>query len=103
MGLEIHLRIEYNEFLLQALVVQTREVVLVEMSLQSIIIEIILRVLASGPSIAKMAALVLVATMCVQFIIAIESFSTEATFRMTVESTLIDCSRIVVAKLLMLP
>jgi hypothetical protein len=50
-----------------------------------------------------MAPFMLLPTMCVEFVIAVESLPTKATLRMPFESTLIDRTRIVIAKLLMPP
>jgi len=54
-------------------------------------------------SVADVAALVPVTTMRIEFIFAIEPLPAEPTFRMTSESTLVDCSWVVVAELLVLP
>jgi hypothetical protein len=43
-----------------------------------------------------MTSFVLVAAMDVQFVVAVESFSAEPTFRVTSEARLIDCAWIVV-------
>jgi hypothetical protein len=50
-----------------------------------------------------MATFVLFSTMRVKFVVAIEALSTEATFGMTFESTLIDRTGIIIAKLFMPP
>lgn len=49
-----------------------------------------------------MASLVLVSAMRVEFVIAVEALSTEPTFGMTFEPTLVHSSRIIVAEFLML-
>ena len=77
--------------------------VLLEMHLKGVVVDKIL--LFSAPpfsAIANVAALVLVSAMSVKLIVAIEALSTEATFRMSLEATLIYCSRVIVAKLLVL-
>jgi hypothetical protein len=62
MSLEVHLRIEHNELLLQALPIRTHEMVLPEVLFQRIVIDIVLLLPASFSAIADVAALVLVAT-----------------------------------------
>lgn len=101
MRLQVHLRVKYYKLLLEALTIQAREVVLAEMSLQSIVIEVVLWVLTACPSIAKMASLMLISTMSIQLIFAVEPLATKAALRMALEATLVHCARIVVAKLLM--
>ena len=49
-----------------------------------------------------MATLVLVPAMCVQLVVSIEALPTEAALRVTLEATLIDSARVVVAELLVL-
>ena len=73
----------------------------IKMLLQRIVIQEVLRVLASCSSIAKMAALVLLAAMGKQLVIAIKPLPAKATLRMTLEATLIDSARVVVSKFLM--
>jgi len=67
------------------------------MQLQTIIIDIILRLSASP--IADKTSLMLLPTMHIQLILPIKSLSAESTFRMALETALIDCSRVVVSLL----
>jgi hypothetical protein len=50
-----------------------------------------------------MASFVLISAMGIKLIIAIESLATEATFRVSLEATLVDCTRLVISLLLMFP
>ena len=63
MSFEVHLGIEYNKLLLQALPVWTHEVIFPEMLFERIVVDIVLLLPAPLSSIADVAALVLVATM----------------------------------------
>ena len=69
------------------------------MHLKGVVVDKIL--LFSAPpfsAIANVAALVLVSAMSVKLIVAIEALSAEATFRMSLEATLVDSSRIIIPK-----
>ena len=74
-----------------------------EVKFQRIIVYIILLLASKIPPIANMALFVLISAMSIQLIIAIESLPAEATLRMALETTLVHGSRVVVAKLFMLP
>lgn len=102
MSLEVHFRIEHNELLLQALPIRTHEVILPEMLFQRIVIDIVLLLPAPFSAIADVAALVLVATMRVQLIVSVEALTTESTFRMSLKAALVDRTRVIVAKFLVL-
>ena len=52
-------------------------------------------------SVADMTSLVLVPTMHIELVVAVETLSTEATLRVSLESTLIDSPWIIVPELLM--
>lgn len=54
------------------------------------------------PSIADMAPLMLIPTMRIELVVAVEALSTEATLGMTLESALIDRPRIIVTELFVL-
>lgn len=103
MGFEIHLRIEHDELLLQALRIQAGKVVLAKMLLQSFIVHEVLRGLATRSSITKMASLVAFSTVSEQFVIAVEPLSTEPALRMTLETALVDRTRVVISKFLVPP
>jgi hypothetical protein len=104
MCLEIHLRVKYNELLVQAVSVWTQEVIFPKVDLEGVIVDIVLLFPASTVSaIANVAAFVLVPTMRVKLVVSIESLATKATFRVSLESALIDCAGVVVAELLVLP
>ena len=102
MSLEIHLRIEHNELLLEAFSVWAREVVFLKVQLKRIVVDIILLLSAAFSAVTDMATLVLVPAMCVQLVVSIEALPTEAALRVTLETTLIDSARVVVAELLVL-
>jgi hypothetical protein len=104
MCLEIHLRIKHDKLLLQALPVRTQEVVFSEVDLERIIVDVILLLpTAAVSAIADVATFVLVPAMGVELVIAIETLTTEAALRVSLETALIDGTRIVVAKFLVLP
>jgi hypothetical protein len=72
-----------------------------EVHLERIVVDVVLLFPASPfAAVANVAALVLVSAMRVELIVAVETLVTEATFWMSLESALIYCSRIVVAKFL---
>lgn len=100
MGFEVHFRIKYNKFLLQALTVRAHEVVFPEVLLERIVVDIVLLLPASFSSVTDVAALMLVATMRVELIVSVEALSAESAFRVSLETTLINCAGVVVAKLL---
>lgn len=102
MCLEIHLGIEYNELLFQTFLVRTHEMILAEMELKSIVVEIVLRLSSTVPSITYVAALVSVATMCVELVVTIEALSAETALGVALETGLVYCTGVVVAVLLML-
>ena len=103
MTLQIHLRVEDDKLLLQALGVETRKVILAKVLLKRIVVLEILWISSACPPIAKMASLMSIATMCIEFVISVESLPAESALGMTFKPTLIHSSRNVVAILLMLP
>lgn len=102
MSLEVHLRIEYNELLLQALPVRTHEVILPEVLFQRVVVDIVLLLPAPFSAIADVTALVLVATMRVKLVVSVEALTAESTFRVSLKTALVDRARVVVAEFLML-
>lgn len=103
MSLQIHLRVEYHELLLLALGVEAGMMIFVEMPLQRVVVLVVLRILAAGPSIAQMASLVLLSAVRVELVVAIESPPTEAALRMALEPALIDRAGVIVTELLVFP
>lgn len=101
-GLEVHFRIEHNKLFLQAFTVWAHEVVFSEVLLERIVIDKVLLLPASFSSVADVATLMLVATMRVELIVSVEALAAESTFRVSLETALINCARIVVAKFLVL-
>ena len=73
-----------------------------KMLLQRVVVDVILLLAAPIPSIAYVAPFMFVPTMDVQFIIPIESLSTETAFRMSFEAALVHCAGMIISKLLML-
>lgn len=73
--------------------------VLAEMEFECIVIDIVLRLATAVSPVADMAALMLVTAMCEELVVAVESFSAEATFGVTLETGLVDCAGVVVAVL----
>jgi hypothetical protein len=57
---------------------------------------------ASLATIADVASLVLVSAMRVELVVAIEARPAEPTLRVSLEPALVDCSRVIITKLLML-
>ena len=102
MCLQIHLRLEDDELLLQAFLIGAHEMVTPKVLLQRVIVDVILLLTAPTSSIANMASFMFVPTMDVQFIVPIESLSTETAFWMPLEPTLVDSARVIISKLLML-
>jgi len=103
MRLEIHGRIKDYELLLQTFCVVARIVVVVEMGLESIVIEEIARIVGIGDSITQMATLVSVAAVGVKLITSVESLSAEAALWVTLETGLLRRTGCVVASPLVLP
>lgn len=103
MCFEVHLRVENHEFLLETLPVWAQEVVLAKVDFERVIVDVILLLPATLPSVANMAALVLVSAMSVQLVVPIKALATKATFRMSPEAALIHGTWVVVAELLMFP
>lgn len=102
-GLQIHFRIENDKFLLLALIIQARKVLLVEVLLQCFVILKVLRVVAAISPVAKMASLMSVSAMSKEFVVAVESLSAKAALWMSLETALIHGARIVVSEFLMPP
>jgi hypothetical protein len=104
MCLEVHLRVEYDELLVQAVSVRTQEVIFSKVHLEGVVVDVVL--LLPAPTvlaIAYVAAFVLVPTMRVKLVVSIESLATEATLRVSLESALVDCAGVVVTEFLVLP
>lgn len=70
--------------------------------LQIVVVEIVLRFPTLVTTVAEVTALMLLPTVRVQLVVSIESLSAETTLRMPLEPTLINGSRIVVSKFLVL-
>jgi hypothetical protein len=103
MRLQIHLRVKHDELLLQALSVRAQEVVFPEVPLKGIVVDVILLLPASTVlAIADVAAFVFVSAMRVKLVVSIETLATEATFRVSLESALVDRAGVIVAELLVL-
>jgi hypothetical protein len=99
MSLQVHFRIEDDKLLLQALLIRADEMVLSEMHLDSIVIDIVLRVSATITAITQVTTLVAVTAMREQLIIAVEALTTEATLGMALETGLVLGTRDVVSVL----
>jgi hypothetical protein len=98
-SLEIHLRLEYHEFLLQTLLVEAHKVVPLKVVFKGIIIDIVLLLAVGTASVTNVTAFVTLPTVGVKLIIAIESLAAEATLRVSLKSTLVDRAWSVVAVL----
>jgi hypothetical protein len=92
---QVHLRRKNNKLLVQARFLHAQKVILPIVQFQAIIVYIVLRLPSS--SIADKASFVFLSAVDVQLVIAIEPLSTEATFRMTFETALVYCSRVIIS------
>lgn len=101
MSLEIDLGFEDDKLFLQALPIGAEEVVLFEMLLQRVVVHIVLLLPAGISSVTDMTSFMLVSAMGVKLIVTVESLPAKSTLRMTPEATLINCARVIIAKLLM--
>jgi hypothetical protein len=78
-------------------------VVFAKVHLKGIVIDVVLLLPASAVlAIADVTAFVLVSTMRVKLVVSIETLATEATFRVSLESALVDRAGVIVAELLVL-
>jgi hypothetical protein len=102
-SLQVHLRLKYNELLVQAFLVKTNEMIFLEVNLQSIVVDVVLLLTVGGPTVADMASLVLVSTVSVELVVAVESLPTESTLGVALEAALIDRTRFMIAMLLVFP
>jgi len=96
MCLEIHLGRKDDEFLLQALSIHTHEMILLKMVLERIVVDVIMRIPAIR-SVAEEASLMLLPTMHIKLVIPVEPLPTEAAQWMALETTLVDCSWIIIS------
>jgi len=99
MSLQIHLGIKDDELLLQTLLVRADEMVLSEVNLESIVVDIVLRLSTTIAAVAQVAALVAVTTMGEEFIVSVEALTTEATLRMALEARLVLGTRDIITVL----
>jgi len=102
MCLKVHFGFKDCKFLFQAFLIRAKKVIFAEVKLQLIIISIVNGFAALVAVIADITSFMLFSAMSIKLIVAIESFSTEATFGMTFETALIYGTRVIVAELLML-
>jgi hypothetical protein len=98
MCLEVHLGLENHKLLLQASLVEAEKMIDSKVLFQRVVVNVILRLAASAPSIADMTTLVLVSAMSIQLVIAIKPYVTESAFRVALEPTLVDGARSVVSE-----
>jgi hypothetical protein len=103
MCLEVHLGLENHELLLQASLVQAEKMIASKVLFQRVIVNVVLRLAASAPSITDMATLVLVSAVSIQLVVAVEPYVTESAFRVALEPTLVDGARSVVPESFMFP
>lgn len=100
--LKVHFGFEDYKFLLQAFLVWAEKVIFAEVKLQIIIVLKVGWFVTLTAAIADVASFMLFSAVCIKLIVAVESFSTEATFGMTFEAALIYSTRVVIAEFLML-
>ena len=72
------------------------------MVLKGIVIDIVLLLAVGGATVTNVAAFVLITAVGVELIVTVESLTTETTLGVTSETTLVNGSRFVVARLLVL-
>lgn len=72
------------------------------MVFQCLIIDVVLLLAVGGATITDMATLVLISTVCVEFIIAVETLAAEAAFWVSFETALVNGTWLIVAVLLVL-
>jgi hypothetical protein len=77
--------------------------VFLEVALQSIVVDVVLLLTMGGTAVANVASFVLISTVSVEFVIAIESLPTESTLWVALEAALVDSTRFVIAMLLVFP
>jgi hypothetical protein len=77
--------------------------IFLEVNLQSIVVDVVLLLTVGGPTVADMASLVLVSTVSVELVVAVESLPTESTLGVALEAALIDRTRFMIAMLLVFP
>lgn len=98
-GFEVHVGIKDDKLFFQTFLIGADKVVFAEMELESVVIEVVLRLAATVTAVADVTSLVLVAAMCVELVVAIEALSAKATLGMALEAGLILGARVVVAVL----
>lgn len=102
MGFQIHLRLEHHKLLVQALFIQAKEVVLLKMIFERIVVDIILLLASTRPSVADVTSFMAIATMSIEFVVSVEPLATESTLGMTSKATLVHGARHIVTMLFML-
>jgi len=95
-GLQVHLRLENDELFLQAFLVKANEMILLEVALKSVVVNVVLLLAVGRASVTDVAAFMFITAVSVQLIIAVESLTAEATFGMSLETTLIYGSRLII-------
>jgi len=91
------LRFENHELLLQTLWIKAQEVIFLKMVFKSIIIDIILLLPVGRATITDVTSLVLISAMSIKLVISIESLTAKTTLRMSLETTLVDCTRLIIS------
>lgn len=101
-GFEIDFILENNELFLVTLFVGAHEVFFREVDGECIVVDVVLLCRLRATSIADMATLVLVATVCVQLVRRVEALSTEPALGVALEAGLVFRARLIVAGSLVL-
>lgn len=102
MCLEVHLRIKYCKLLVQTFAIRTQEMIFSKVLLQVVVIAEILRLFTAVTlAIADVTTFMLLSAVSIQFVVPIEPVSTESTFWMALETTLVNGSWVVVSEFLM--
>lgn len=94
--LEVHLGLEDDKLLLEALAVRAEEMVPPEMFLERVVVEVVMR-LPRVPPVTQETSLVLVAAVLVQLVAVVEARAAEAAQRMAPEARLVGGAGLVVA------
>ena len=100
MILQVQLGVKHHELLLLALLVETWEVVLSKVLFQSVVIQEVLRVIVAVTPVAQVTSFVGLTTMREELVSAVEPSPAEATFWVSLKSTLVYSSWDIVSDLL---
>jgi hypothetical protein len=99
---QIHLSLEDNELLLQTFFIQTQEVLLLKMVLKSVVVDKVFLLPVTSSAVANVTPFMLVSAVSVELVIPVETYPTKSAFGVAFETALVNCTGVVISKLLML-